>query len=84
MARMNWAIVELNLTQAREELERLERMVADRKARSKIKFQVGLCHAYHHLNFAWNARHATNRHYGSLSTSDFKRWGRYPRDVERF
>ena len=81
MARMNWKAIALNLSEAREELERLEKFAADPKRRNDGEFMVGIAHAYHHLNFAWNVRLVPLSRYADLSDADFNRWGRFPRDL---
>ena len=45
--------------------------------------QVGLLHAYHHLNFAWNIRNVPTEQYAKLTQKQFKRWGKYPSRIER-
>ncbi len=82
MARMNWSIIGSNVTEAREELARLEALLADPKRRSEATLEVSLAHVYHHLNFAWHARRVTISRYRKLSDADFNRWGRFPTDVE--
>lgn len=44
--------------------------------------QIGLLHAYHHLNFAWNVRRTPTAKYAALSKKQFEKWGRYPADIE--
>ena len=65
--RMNLEIIQGNLSEAVEELRRLQRKAA-RKDLTEEEFQVGLLHAYHHLNFAWNIRHQTTEQYVSQET----------------
>src|SRR5688500_18186705 len=81
MARMNWKAIASNLSEAREELQSLEAMVTDPKRRNDGAFLVGMLHAFHHLNFAWNVRSAPMSRYANLSDADFNRWGRFPRDL---
>jgi len=80
--RMNLEIIQGNLSEAVEELKRLQRKAA-RKELTEEEFQVGLLHAYHHLNFAWNIRRQTTEQYASLNEKQFKEWGRYPKAIER-
>jgi hypothetical protein len=56
VTRLNWIAVRSNLSEAREELQKLERMVAGAERRSEVGLEIGLGHAYHHLNFAWHVR----------------------------
>ena len=55
---LNIEIIVSNLTEASEELEKL-RARASNVELNEANLQVGLLHAYHHLNFAWNIRHVT-------------------------
>ncbi len=78
MRRLNRWIIARNIREAREELHRLERQLSSRRPPDEIELQIGLEHAYHHLNFAWNARSASNARYANLTNRDFNRWGRFP------
>ena len=79
--RLNWKIIASNVREAREELESLEKIVQDGKARSEIALQISLQHAYHHLNFAWHVRRQETERYAHQTKRDFKRWGRFPADI---
>lgn len=81
-ARMNWKIVLWNIAEAREELQRLEKAIeAAGQERSQEFLEVGLGHAYHHLNFAWRARHWTIARYRAITQLEFDSFGQFPRDV---
>ena len=79
--RINWRIVLSNNTEAREQLQDLGAMAVDRGYRSEGQLEVGLSHAYHHLNFAWHVRHIPTSRYAHLSDREFNQWGRFPKDV---
>ena len=79
--RINWDLVASNLAEAREEIECLEAVVAKRRGLKEVALQLSLEHAYHHLNFAWNARHATSNQYSNLTDAQFNRWGAFPTKV---
>lgn len=40
---------------------------------------VSMAHAYHHLNFAWNCRHAPEERVWRCDPADFKRWSKFPK-----
>ena len=82
MPPLNWTIIEPNIHEAREQLEEIERRLSKRAGISKIEFQIMMQHAYHHLNFAWNAREAPTRRYTHLSDEGFDRWGKLPEDLD--
>jgi hypothetical protein len=79
----NRKIVRNNLAEAIEQLQKLEHKAADGKLLEE-ELQIGLLHAYHHLNFAWNARRSSTSEYSHLTQSQFKGWGTYPADIKDF
>lgn len=83
MNRMNWKIIDSNIREAREQLEEIERLISSNNP-SEEELQVMVEHAYHHLNFAWNARRVTTKQYSKLTYEEFNRWGKYPSDIETF
>lgn len=78
---LNLQIVASNLDEVIEELVRIRANVSAGTIVEE-ELQVGLCHAYHHLNFAWNVRHVSTEKYAHLTNAQFKRWGSYPRDID--
>ena len=80
--RHNWKIVASNMAEAREEIERLEKLIAD-KCISREEFEIGLRHAFHHLNFAWNIRHMPTKRYTNLTQEDFEAWGQHPEEMKQ-
>jgi hypothetical protein len=80
--RLNWKVILSNLSEARRELEKLEGLAVDAKHRSEVELEIGLAHAYYHLNFAWHVRRVPMSRYANLTDQDFNRWGRFPRNVE--
>ena len=78
---LNLELIESNLSEAIEELKKLQ----DRASNGELKeenLQIGLRHAYHHLNFAWNIRHMSTMQYAHLTQAQFDRWGTYPSEIE--
>jgi hypothetical protein len=85
--KLNISLLRNNLWEAAEELrdllERLEQNPKLAEAEIKISFE----HAFHHLSFAWNGRHATPKQYGEhghLSDENFNRWSKLPRDLRSY
>lgn len=70
-----------HLNEAIEELSRLALEVQDASAHDDLAFGVGLQHAYHHLNFAWNTRNIPSQRISEMSDDDFAEWGRFPTDL---
>ena len=81
MPRLNRDNVLYNIRDAREELQRIEKLLEDENV-SEIELQALLEHAYHHLNFAWNCRHVSDNRYKNLSDEDFNEWSKFPKDIE--
>jgi hypothetical protein len=79
--KLNLEIIKSNLSEAREELEKLERKAKNGEL-TEEELQIGLRHAYHHLNFSWNIRQISTSQYASLTQAQFDRWGRYPSEIE--
>jgi hypothetical protein len=69
------------LAEAIEELEKL-RDSAARKELKEEQLYVGLQHAYHHINFAWNIRRISTSEYARITNAQFNRWGKYPKEIE--
>lgn len=83
MSRLNRELILSNLAEAREELERIEALVGVEGGRlSEGELSVMFGHAYHHINFAWNARRAPMKKYRNMKDEDFDAWGRFPADLE--
>ena len=78
---LNRKIIASNLAEAAEELQKLGSKAADGTL-VEAELQIGLLHAYHHLNFAWNIRRTSTTDYSRLTQSQFEQWGTYPTDIE--
>lgn len=66
-----------NLADAVEELQRIQKALEDPEY-CEFEFRLDLAHAYHHVNFAWNARSASDDSLLHLSDSNFTAWSRFP------
>jgi hypothetical protein len=76
----NRKIIGGNIAEAIEQLQKLEQSAAVGTL-SETELQIGLAHAYHHLNFAWNVRRVATSEYAHLTQEQFERWGRYPVEI---
>src|SRR5437870_2846084 len=81
MPKVNYEVIRGNIKEAREELQKIEGQIAEPSNRSEVALQIGLEHAYHHLNFAWNARRATEKQYRTLSNENVNKWSKFPKDI---
>jgi hypothetical protein len=82
MPKLNWRIIGPEITEAREQLEAIEGRIKSGKPPNSVEFQIMIQHAYHHLNFAWNARHWPLRRYAHLTDDDFHAGGELPADLD--
>ena len=83
MPRLNRNVIQENMAEAIEELQRLLAKLAAGKL-DESEYEVGMQHAFHHLNFAWNTRYWPMKRHKKLSKADFKKGSQYPRDLETF
>jgi hypothetical protein len=72
--------IRYDLADCAEELQKLISHIDDRTL-EESEFQIGMQHAFHHLNFAWNARHWPLKRYRMCTQRDFNQAGRFPRDL---
>jgi hypothetical protein len=82
MKKINWETIAGDISEAREELEKIEADVKAGRAPCLEAFQVQLQHVYHHVNFAWNCRYVSTDRYAQMTNTDFKKWSKYSKDVE--
>jgi hypothetical protein len=80
LPKLNVALLLYNVRDAREQLEVIEKALAAGTA-DEDGLQVWFDHAFHHLNFAWNARHSSSKRHSGLTDEDFNRWSKFPRDI---
>ena len=80
---MNYRIVVSNLNQASQALQ--DTILKIQKQKNVLdeniiedEFEINLQHVYHHLNIAWNARHASIQKYTNMKDADFNEWSKYP------
>jgi hypothetical protein len=73
--------ISFNIDEAIEELQKLLGKANDGTLKEE-ELQIGLLHAYHHLNFAWNTRRISKSEYSHQMQARFKQWGKYPSDIE--
>ncbi|HEX8286196.1 MAG TPA: hypothetical protein VF588_22740 [Pyrinomonadaceae bacterium] len=81
MDKLNPDVILSNVSEAREELEQIEALIRGGEELTEGELWVMFGHAYHHLNFAWNARRVTDAQYRNLTDKDFNAWGGFPTDI---
>lgn len=77
---MNLINVLTNIREAREELERLDDVLGEDEM-PHVELEIGLRHAYHHLNVAWNTRHVAPERFAMMTDEDLTEWGKFPPDL---
>ena len=77
---MNKPWIAFHLQEALEELQRTLRELADDEF-DEEELRVGLEHAYHHLNTAWNSRSESDERTAEGAEADFDRWRTFPTDL---
>lgn len=71
-----------NLREASEELTRTIHDLETDSDYGNEELAVALNHLYHHLNTAWNARHASRARVQECSAEDFLAWRQFPADID--
>ena len=78
---MNNPWILFHLLEAQEELTRTIKELEVDPPEDDAVFRVGIEHLYHHLNTAWNSRHATDAQLQSPSDDQFGEWSDFPPDI---
>jgi hypothetical protein len=79
---MNKHILLFNLQEAREELEHIIAALSTETDYDEHDFRAAMEHAYHHLNTAWNARHASDECWANQADELFHPWRAFPEDID--
>lgn len=80
--KLNREVILSNLKEAVEELQSIIEDLETDTSYAPIEFRVGMEHAYHHINTAWNARYCSFSEYYEKSTEeDFFRWREFPKNI---
>lgn len=72
------------LSNLKESKEAIENIISEIKTDPEYEYGnyvVDMGHVYHHLNFAWNSRNATEEQARACTHENFKKWGRLPMDL---
>ncbi len=78
---MNRDWVLWHLREALEELQRTVQEIAASPEYDDPEFWPAMQHLYHHLNTAWNSRHASPDEVEPGSDEAFTRWSQMPSDL---
>ena len=80
---MNRELVLHNLVEGHDALSRMLEEARKDTGWGIAELSVEMCHLYHHINTAWNARASTNA-VGEASDADFLQWSAFPSDLPLF
>ena len=80
---MNRSWVRFHLEEAHEELTSILSHIKLDEEYSEADFRVAMEHLYHHVNFAWNTRNASNTEVEAEDTdmSYFYSGRKFPKDI---
>ena len=78
---LNTKLIAGNIAEANEQLASLLHTILTGKL-NEAELRVGLRHAYHHLNVAWNIKRVRTSEYANLTQEQFEEWGKYPSDID--
>ena len=78
---MNKRFIISNLKEAKEELEKTIQSIESEKDYGFGDFHVGMAHAFHHLNSAWNGRDISDTEWKEYSDETYARLERFPVDL---
>jgi hypothetical protein len=81
MPKLNRTIIRYDIGDCVEELQKILEKIAARRPLDEIEYRVAMQHAFHHLNFAWNARRWPMKRYERCAERDFKKAGDFPKDL---
>lgn len=79
--RLNRQNIASNLEEAIEQIRRLHTHASERNLKEE-ELQVGLLHAYHHLNWASNTRRIPESELKCFTPGQYRKWGKYPTGIE--
>ena len=79
---MNPEHILMHLKEAKEELDRTIAEIEKDKEYDVGAFFVAISNIYNHLNTAWNARDATEKEAVECSEENFKKWRKFPTDLD--
>ena len=71
-----------NLREAAEAMSDAIREIEADTNYSEAELHVAMIHVYHHLNTAWNARHASDERVVECEAADFRSWRQFPKDLD--
>lgn len=79
--RMNLKYIRYNLEEAQEEIENIMTQLKRGEPYDQSQFYSSMQHLIHHINIAWNSRHASPVETENATDDDLKRWGKFPTDI---
>lgn len=72
--------IRFELQDAQEELTHIMDDLQNNSDYGAAEYQIAMAHLYHHINSAWNARHASMEDIESQEKYD--EWEQFPKDIQ--
>ena len=74
----NRDLIIVNLEEAIEQLQEVVFSLRNSQEYDEGQFRLDLAHAYHHVNFAWHIRTATESDAAECSQDNYVKWSKFP------
>ena len=74
----NKELIITNLEEAIEQLQETVKELRSDEEFSEPDLRIDFEHAYHHLNYAWHIRNASDRDLNEDHDENFVKWSKYP------
>lgn len=74
----NRDLIIANLEEAIEQLQETASEIRDDKEYDEGQLRIDLEHAYHHLNYAWHIRKASESEAAECSQENYVKWSKFP------
>ena len=74
----NRDLIVINLEEAIEQLQDTVSSLSNNQEYDEGQFRLDLEHAYHHLNFAWHIRAASQLEVAECSQDNYVKWSKFP------
>lgn len=78
MSMRNRDLIRENFEEAIEQLQEIVKELRERAEYSEPELRIDLEHAYHHINYAWHIRNATESELTECSGENFSKWSKFP------
>ena len=78
MPMKNRELIAINLEEAIEQLQEIVSELRQNSDFEEVELKINLEHAYHHVNFVWHIRKASEEEVAECSESNYIKWSKFP------